>query len=1291
MAPPHCWMGATPSPPAAPPPAFVAASAVSPAAAVRCFSAATPRWGLDGGVGGRRGDVRDSLRRSRFVSARAARGGGGGGGGGRPQQARLGVAPSVARQWASPTARHDEGGGSGRNGEDEAAAVAANSETGDATAASAALNDYPDDLLDDDFSDDDEEEEFCFVDECTEHYKLPPPSITALVDAATDPAVSLQPQSKDHILLMDRPHLPPVAEVAAPELRLAGFRINGTTYAPSRADYFVGMALQRVDDVTRCRLPLSGLPPAAMMHAATAASRWNGGVAETDEEPDRWGGFGGAGGTAGGAGDADGQAPPRRARRRRASPAGSACAEFGYVRWSPDGDRFAFCVYTPRVGLELWCADVMSRHAWAVAPGARLNAVCGDPFTWASDSTTLLAKFVLDDRSPPVRPAVPRGPVVQEAVAGPPAPSRTYADVLKDRHDMALFEHYTTCQLARVSVERPGERVNLGLPAAIRRASPSPDGRYVLVDAMVPPYEYMLPAGRFPRRVEVWSLDTGAAVSTVAELPLQDRIPLAFDGVGQGPRAIGWRSDADATLYWAEAQDGGDPGVDVPIRDAVYTLEAPFVVDTKRRLASLAWRFNGLVWGDDGLALVTERRYKTRSARSYLLAPGPAVVPSYGPDGVAAAVPPLGSGAGPCCARACDLTQAEAPKRLILDVPNWEDRYNDPGSVVTTRNARGKIVLRVVYPQLAAVDAMRDEEWGQVALARGDLGDGSSLSLSPLSSNLSSSLSQLPTPPRSPTSWGSTSGSGDTLAGVDRSAMGRPFFLLQGAGASDAGDRPLLGLLDTVTGQRELLWRSSPPFHESVVTVLAEEAGSRMPSRLLVRREAPADAPNFFVFDLAAAMRRARAGERAAAMAAADLSREEGSGSPVDGRTAWQRYSADGVMRTPGFPLSRSVSEPFSSALSAASGRQSPKAGGPASSPLSTSSMTLAAAAEAASVAMPLTSLSVDGSVGSGGANADLLTAVTAFAHPAPQLLGVSHRLLHYTRADGVRLNGRLYLPPGYDAARDGPLPTLVWAYPREYSSASFAGQTRDSPHRFVRLARTPLYWLSLDYAVLDGPALPIIAQSAADEEAAAAAGGVAPAATGEANDTYVEQLVAGATAAVEAVVALGVADRSRVAIGGHSYGAFMTANLLAHAPSLFCCGIARSGAYNRTLTPFGFQAETRTLWQAPGVYAAMSPYLYAHRIEAPLLLIHGESDANPGTAVLQSERMYGALKGHGKAARLVLLPHEGHGYRARESVLHVLAEMTDWLERYCRRREGGDIRDEATTQGEPAVKVLGG
>lgn len=1291
MALPQRRAGATPSPPAAPPPAFVAAGALPSGVTVRCFSATCPWRGLVGGLGRRGGHAPDSLRCSRFVPRRPALRSDGGGSG-RPRQARLGVVPSAAGQRASFTARLDEGGGSEVVGEDEAAASAADGGVGDAAAASAALDDYPDDLLDDDFPDDDEEEEFCFVDECTEHYKLPPPSITALVDAATDPAVSLQPQSKHHILLMDRPHLPPVAEVAAPELRLAGFRINGTTYAPSRADYFVGMALQRVDDVSRCRIPLSGLPPAAMMHAATAASRWNGGVAETDEESVRWGGFGGVGGTSGGAGEADGQAPPRRVRRRRASPAGSACAEFGYVRWSPDGERFAFCVYTPRVGLELWCADVTSRHAWAVAPGARLNAVCGDPFTWASDSTTLLAKFVLDDRTPPVRPMVPRGPVVQEAVAGPPAPSRTYTDVLKDRHDMALFEHYTTCQLARVDVERPGERVNLGLPAAIRRASPSPDGRYVLVDAMVPPYEYMLPAGRFPRRVEVWSLETGAAVSTVAELPLQDRIPLAFDGVGKGPRAIGWRSDADATLYWAEAQDGGDPGVDVPIRDAVYTLEAPFVVDTKRRLASLAWRFNGLVWGDDGLALVTERRYKTRSARSYLLAPGMAFVPSYGPGGVAAAVPPLGSGAGPCCARACDLTQAEAPKRLILDVPNWEDRYNDPGSVVTTRNARGKIVLRVVYPQLAAADDAADGEGGRAALACADLDDVSSLSLSSLSSNLSSSLSQLSTPPLSPTPSSCRGGGGDTLAGVDRSAAGRPFFLLQGAGASDAGDRPLLGLLDTVTGQRELLWRSSPPFHESVVTVLAEEDGSRMPSRLLVRREAPADAPNFFVFDLATATRRAREGELVAALAASDLSEDDGHRSPVEGGTTRQRYGAVGAMQTPGSPLSRSPSVASSPAASAVHGRHSPTAGGPtSSSPLSTVSTTLAAAAHAASATVPLTSLPVDGSVGSGGTNADLLTAVTAFAHPAPQLLGVSHRLLHYTRADGVRLNGRLYLPPGYDAARDGPLPTLVWAYPREFSAASFAGQTRDSPHRFVRLARTPLYWLSLGYAVLDGPALPIIAQSAADEEAAAAAGGVAPASTGEANDTYVEQLVAGATAAVEAVVALGVADRSRVAIGGHSYGAFMTANLLAHAPSLFCCGIARSGAYNRTLTPFGFQAETRTLWQAPGVYAAMSPYLYAHRIEAPLLLIHGESDANPGTAVIQSERMYGALKGHGKAARLVLLPHEGHGYRARESVLHVLAEMTDWLERYCRGRGEGKREGATTAQGEPAVEVLGG
>lgn len=274
---------------------------------------------------------------------------------------------------------------------------------------------------------------------------------------------------------------------------------------------------------------------------------------------------------------------------------------------------------------------------------------------------------------------------------------------------------------------------------------------------------------------------------------------------------------------------------------------------------------------------------------------------------------------------------------------------------------------------------------------------------------------------------------------------------------------------------------------------------------------------------------------------------------------------------------------------------------------------------------------------------------LTDFPHPAPELADVQREIVNYERADGVRLNGSLYLPPGYDCEKDGPLPVFIWAYPREYKSAEFAGQMKGSPHRFVRLARTPLYWLTRGYAILDGPEMPIIGEGDA-----------------EANDTYVEQLVSSAEAAVDMLVSKGIGERGRMAIGGHSYGAFMTVNILAHAPHLFCCGIARSGAYNRTLTPFGFQSEERTLWDAQQVYIQMSPYMFAQRIEAPLLLVHGDADNNPGTFPMQSERLYQALKGHGKICRFVNLPHEGHGYRARESVMHVLAEMTVWLDKYC-------------------------
>jgi dipeptidyl aminopeptidase/acylaminoacyl peptidase len=352
-------------------------------------------------------------------------------------------------------------------------------------------------------------------------------------------------------------------------------------------------------------------------------------------------------------------------------------------------------------------------------------------------------------------------------------------------------------------------------------------------------------------------------------------------------------------------------------------------------------------------------------------------------------------------------------------------------------------------------------------------------------------------------------------------------ILLEGDGATRAGEFPFLARFNLRTGERTELWRASPEAYETIVGLLAPDA-----SRLVTRRETRDTPPNLMVRTL----------------------------------------------------------------------------DGSAPSPL------------------------------------------TTFPDPAPQLAGVTRQLITYARADGVQLSGTLYLPAGYDAARDGPLPLVMWAYPAEFTDPSVAGQVVDTGNRFVRPGGSShLFLLTQGYAVLDDPSMPIIGVDGA-----------------EPNDTYVQQLSASAQAAVDAVVAMGVADRDRIAVGGHSYGAFMTANLLAHT-DLFRAGIARSGAYNRTLTPFGFQAEQRTYWEATDTYTRMSPFTYANQVNEPILLIHGQVDDNSGTFPVQSERFYAALKGTGATARYVVLPHEAHGYRARESVGHTLWEMIEWLDTHVK------------------------
>jgi dipeptidyl aminopeptidase/acylaminoacyl peptidase len=298
-----------------------------------------------------------------------------------------------------------------------------------------------------------------------------------------------------------------------------------------------------------------------------------------------------------------------------------------------------------------------------------------------------------------------------------------------------------------------------------------------------------------------------------------------------------------------------------------------------------------------------------------------------------------------------------------------------------------------------------------------------------------------------------------------------------------------------------------------------------------------------------------------------------------------------------------------------------------------------------------------DSTNGSDGSSIAALRPLTRFTDPTPQLQGIKKQLVRYKRADGVDLSFTLYLPPGYKEGTR--LPTVLWAYPLEYNDADTAGQVTGSTQRYTTITGySHLFFLLEGYAVLDNATMPVIG----DPETM--------------NNTYIEQTVASAEAAIKKATEMGVTDPDRVGVGGHSYGAFMTANLLAHS-DLFRAGIARSGAYNRTLTPFGFQSERRTFWEAPDLYMKISPFVYANKIRAPILLIHGEADNNTGTFPIQSERLYAAIRGNGGTVRYVTLPLEAHGYNARESTEHVLYEMINWFDKYVKnappRKAGGE------------------
>ena len=787
-------------------------------------------------------------------------------------------------------------------------------------------------------------------------YQTPPKAIQDLLLAPPTPRVSLSSDGRTLALLQVQ-DFPTVAELAQPELRLAGLRFNPRTNGPSRVSYAVSLKLKKLPN--GAEVDVKGLP---------------------------------------------------------------AQARISEVSWSPDNKTVAFALTTsgPDGRVELWVADVAGARARRLL-AAPLNDAFGNAFEWVSDSQALLVRTVPVGRGPaPAADAAPTGPSVQETGGGKKSGARTYQDLLKNPADERMFDYYATAQLVKVRLV-DGTATPLGQPGVIQTASPSPDGKYVLVRTRHRPYSYTLPISGFPQRIDVLEVASGAVVKAVADLPLADNVPTNFDAVPTGPRGHAWRSDAPATLYYAEAQDGGDPRVKVDIRDKVFTLSAPFA-GAAQELAALPLRYAGMSWATNQLALASGYRWADRHQTTWRLRP---------------AVP-------------------AAPLTVLFDGSS-QDTYHDPGTPYEHRNAQGKPVLL-------------------------------------------------------------TGGAG-----------GQRIYLL-GAGASPEGDRPFVDELDLVTQKTARWWRSEAPAYEVPVAILDASGTKR---QLLTRRESLVLTPNYYLRD---------------------------------------------------------------------------------------------------------------------ATKKDRLTAVTQFANPYAAFGGsFKKQVLRYKRADGVDLTADLYLPQNYKKT-DGPLPTLMEAYPVEFKDKSNAGQVSGSPYTFTRLNwGSPVYWVTQGYAVLANTSIPIVGEGSK-----------------EPNDTYTEQLVSSAKAAIDEGARLGVVDPARVGVMGHSYGAFMTANLLSHS-NLFRAGIARSGAYNRTLTPFGFQGEERTFWQAPEVYNAMSPFNYADKIKTPILLIHGEADNNSGTFPIQTERFYAALKGQGATARYVVLPAEAHGYAARENLLHMLWEMDSWLNKYVK------------------------
>ncbi|MBS4072215.1 MAG: S9 family peptidase [Algoriphagus sp.] len=778
-------------------------------------------------------------------------------------------------------------------------------------------------------------------------YQTPPKSIADLFTAPATPSVTFN-KDGSMMMILDRTEAPSIEDLAQPELRIGGIRINPAISGPSRAGGFTNIKIKKTRSGEE--IQIKGLPSNPKM---------NGFSLSLDE-------------------------------------------------------KYLAFTQTESNGISLWVVDMTTYEAKKLTEPI-LNQVFGNSVAWLPDNSIIIKAVNPSRGAMPKAPLAPAGPVIQET-SGNAAPSRTYQDLLANPYDETLFAYFMDSQLMKVSLD--GSKSPIGKPAMIKSLDISPDGNYLLIESIQKPFSYLVPADRFPYSVEIWTT-SGEIVKTLAQIPLDEVRPTGFDATVTGPRGISWRADQAATLYWAEAQDKGDPKVKVVERDIVYTLSAPFTGD-KKKLVGTTLRFGGINWSDDSFAILNERWFASRVEKRSVINPS---------------------------------NPAQAPKVIIER--SSDDLYNDPGNPLFTRNAFGRNVL----------------------MRKGEL----------------------------------------------------VFMTSEGAGPE--GSMPFLSTFNTSTKEQKILWRSQAPYYERVSKVLAADA-----TEFITIKEGTDLQPNYWLINTKKRI------------------------APIQ---------------------------------------------------------------------------------------------LTSFAHPYESIKGIKKQLVTYTRKDGLNLSAVVYTPEGYDPAKDGRLPVLMWAYPREYKSAADAAQVRGSKYTFTRLSwGSPIYWVTRGYAIMDQTEMPIVGEG--DQEP---------------NDFFIEQLVANAEAAIDHIVELGIGDRNRIAVGGHSYGAFMTANLLSHT-NIFAAGIARSGAYNRTLTPFGFQYEQRTYWEAPEVYFNMSPFSFADKVKTPILLIHGEADNNSGTFPIQSERYYNALKGHGATTRLVFLPHESHGYAAKESVLHTLWEMDTWLEKYVKNRK---------------------